>query len=164
MSDTTLIAFGILELVGLVGLFLYIRKEAERREAGRPRRPRAVRIGVALVGLCVLVGGVALPAVAMMNPTIQAERRHDELVQNGMQGSGTITHVQETGTVINYRPEVRVVVTVRPQEGPPFQSQETRVFSVADTQSYRVGTEVNVLYDPADRTTVALVGPIASAR
>lgn len=158
MSDPILFALGVLELAGLVGLFVLVRRGAERRAAGKPRAPRLVRIATALLGLWVVLAFPALMIAAIVNPTLQAERRHRNLVESGTPATATITHVQETGTVINRRPEVRVRLTVQPKDAPAFDSQSTWVFSVTDAQTYRVGAKVQVFFDPADRENVAVVG------
>jgi hypothetical protein len=158
MSDTALMALGVLELTGLVGLFVLVRRAAERRDAGKGRARRLVRISTALLGLLVVVGFPVLMILSIINPTIWTERQHQKLVQTGTPATAIINHIEETGTVINSRPEVRVLMTVQPQAAPAFNSQSTWVFSVNDVQTYQFGTKVNVFFDPKDHETVAVVG------
>ncbi len=61
------------------------------------------------------------------------------------------------GVMVNKRPQVRVSLTVEPSGAPTFVSQWTWVFSVSDTQTYKVGAKVKVYFDPADRGHVAVV-------
>lgn len=158
MSDFALTVLGILELTGLVGLFALIRTEAKRRAAGKPRAPRSLRISTALLGLMVMLGFPALMIVAIMNPTLQTDRLHEKLIETGTPATATITDIEETGTVINRRPQVRVSMTVQPPDGPAFSSQSTWVFSIKDSQTYRVGAKVKVFFDPEDHETVAVTG------
>lgn len=158
MSDTVLMTLIALELAGLVGLFLLARMGARRRKAGKERPPRWLRISAALFALVVVVGFPVLMVLAIINPSRQHESAREELVQSGTPATGTITQVEETGTVINRRPQVQVWVEVEPEGGGSFVSQSTWTFSVSDTQTYRVGTRVNVYYDPDDHDTVAIVG------
>jgi hypothetical protein len=107
----------------------------------------------------VMVGGAAIVIV----PGMLAEQRHDELVATGTPATALITAIEETGNVYNRRPEVEVRLTVEPSDGTPFASQETWIFSVMDIQTYQVGTRVDVVFDPADRGRVAVVGVTKAA-
>jgi hypothetical protein len=158
MPDTALMALGALELIGLVALFVLTRRAAARRTAGKGRAPRLVRISTALLGLLVVVGFPVVMILSIINPTIQSERQHQKLVQTGTPATAVINHIEETGTIINKRPEVRVSLTVQPPGAAAFYSQSTWVFSVKDVQSYPIGTQVNVFFDPANHGSVAVVG------
>lgn len=158
MSESALTLLGALELVGLVGLFMLIRREGKRRAAGQPRAPRAQRIAAALLGLVVVVAFPAIMIVSIMNPSLQTDRLHKRLVETGTRATATITDIEETGTVINHRPQVRVELTVEPQGAASFASQSTWVFTVKDSQTYRVGSKVDVYFDPQDHGAVAVVG------
>lgn len=162
MSDSALLVMAGLELIGLVGLFAWVRAQAKRRDAGKARPARPVRALVALLGLLVFVGFPALMITSIVNRTNRGERQREHLVQNGTPATGVVTRVEETGTVINHRPEMRVSVRVQPQGAPAFNAQATWVFSVTDVQTYRGGTRVKVFFDPDDRGSVAIVGVVAS--
>lgn len=157
-------ALGVLELTGLIGLFVLARRATERRAAGKGRPPKVVRISTALLGLLVVVGFPVVMILSIINPTLQSERQHQKLVQTGIPATATINHIEETGTVINRRPQVRVLMTVQPQDAPAFNSQSTWVFSVRDVQTYQIGTKVNVFFDPEDHETVAVVGIAPSGK
>lgn len=158
MSDLALIVCGVLEVLGLVGLFVYTRARAKARAAGKARPPRAVRIAVALLGLVVVVGFPLLMITAILSPATEGDRRREALLQSGTPATGVILDIEETGNVINRRPEVRVHVSVEPEGAPRFDAAATWVFSVKDVQTYRVGTRVKVRFDPADHAVVAVVG------
>jgi len=156
LGDPLVVGFTF--LLGVMAPFLAVWAIARRRKAAGKEVPRPLRIAVKLLGI-LFVLGAPLTIVAMgIGPTIQGERRHDELVKTGKRATATINAIQETGTVINRRPEVRVWMTVTPEGVRPFQSQETWAFSVSDIQSYKTGTTVNVFFDPADHGSVAIVG------
>ena len=157
MSDTALMALVVLEVTGLAGAFALVRRNAKRRAAGKERAPRPVRIAAALFGLLLVLGFPAVMILSIINPTIQTERQHQKLVETGTAATATITHIEETGTVINRRPEMQVWMIVKPQGEPDFSSQSTWAFSVKDVQNYRVGTKVNVFFNPKDRESVAVV-------
>jgi hypothetical protein len=162
MSDAALMALGAFELTGLVALFALVRTGAKRRAAGHARPPRLVRIAIALLVLLVVLVFPVVMIGSIINPTIQADRQHRRLVQTGTRATATITDIEETGTVINHRPQVQVWVLVQPRDAPAFTAQSTWVFSVKDTQTYRIGTQVNVFFDPENRGTVAVVGVTTS--
>jgi len=163
VSDLALMVLGVLEVLGLAGLFVYVRIQAKRRAAGERRPSRAVRISVALLGLLVAVAFPMLMISAIVSPVTRADRERDALVQTGTPATAVITDIEETGNVINRRPEVRVHVTVEPPGAPSFASAATWVFSVKDVQTYRVGTRVNVFFNPTDHGAIAVVG-VAAAR
>lgn len=158
MSDTVLTALFVLEGAGLIGLFALIKVASKRRAAGKERLPRPVRITAALIGLVLVVGFPVLGVLAIMNPGLKLERQHDQLVETGTPATATITKIEETGDMINKRPVVRARMTVQPKDGPAFDSQATQVFSVQDVQTYKVGANVKVFFDPQDHGAVALVG------
>lgn len=158
MSTGALMLLVLLEVMGLIGLFVWTRAQARRREAGKARPSRPIRIAVALLGLVVVVGAPVLMIIGMLNPVMQSERERERLIQTGTPAVATINRIEETGSVYNHRPEVRVWMTVQPPGAPMFASQATWVFSVSDVQSYRVGTKVRVFFDPKDHGTVAVVG------
>ncbi len=158
MADWLLLTLMVLELVGLIALFAISRRNRRRREAGKPRPPRPVRIATAILLLSVVVGFPVLTVYAFLNDHLKAEARRDELRNQGTPAVGTITRVSETGTMINQQPEVRVSVQVEPENGIPFRSHSTWVFSIADTQRYEQGARVRVMYDPEDTSFVAIVG------
>ena len=164
VSDLALMVLGVLEVLGLVGLFVYVRVQARRRAAGKQRPARAVRISVALLGLLVAVAFPALMIMAIVGQATRADRERAELVQSGTPATGVITEIEETGNVINRRPEVRVHVTVEPPGAPSFTSEATWTFSVKDVQTYRVGTEVKVFFDPTDHGAIAIVGVTGAGR
>lgn len=156
MSDLALLVLAVLELLGLAGLFLYARARAKRRAAGEARPARAVRISVALLALAVVVGFPILMVTAIMNPATQADREREALMRSGTPATAVIIDLEETGTVINRRPEMRVYLGI--EGASPSSATATWVFSVKDVQTYRVGTKVNVRVDPANRERAAVVG------
>ena len=157
MSESTLLTLVALELLGLVGYFVWTRWRSARRAANKPRLPRPLRLFVALLGLGVFVVG---PGVLILhgNPIAQSKESHKRLVEKGLPGTAVVTHISETGTFYNRRPEVEVWMTVTQANGLSFTSQDTRIFSVSDVQNYRPGANVKVFYDPKATGSVAIVG------
>lgn len=158
VSDLALVVLGVVEILGLAGLFAYVRVQARRRKSGAPRPTRAVRISVALLGLLVVVAFPLLMISAIVSPITRAEREREALVQSGTPATAVITDLEETGNVLNRRAEVRMHVRVEPDGAPPFASAATWALSVKEVQTYRVGTRVKVFFDPTDHASVAVVG------
>lgn len=158
VSDTSLLILGVLEIAGLLGLFVLARRGARRRASGAPRAPGWLRAIRALYLLAVVVGVPAVLITAVAGRATRHERLREELMHSGQKAIATILDVQETGTVINHRPEVWISVTVRPEGEAPFDAEITWVLSVTEAQTYRVGTKVNVYFDPDDHDRVALAG------
>ena len=163
MSDTRLLVLAVLELAGLIGLFAFARRTQRRKAAGEPRDPRGVRIAVAALGLVVVVGFPAVMIATIVGTAQSGEREQARLRERGVPATATITDVRETGKIVNRQPEIEVRVDVHPSEGPGFASRATWVFTTRDVQTYRVGAEVQVRYEPGHPEAVAIVGLVESS-
>lgn len=158
MSTTLLIVLSVLDLAGLVGVWALRKIPAKRRAAGKPPVSRAIGIPLGLLALVILVAFPVLAVQAIKHPVVYIQHKHDRLVQNGTPATAVITHIEETGDFLNERPYVRVSLTVEPEGAPAFSAEWKRAFSVTDIQNYRVGTKVNVFFDPEDPSTATVVG------
>lgn len=87
---------------------------------------------------------------AVNNPMMQQQLR-----ATGSSGKATILKLEDTGTLINYNPVVRIQMKVTPDYGSPFETTvETQVSKIAIP---RVGDVVNVKYNPTNTQEVAIV-------
>lgn len=100
--------------------------------------------------------GLALPlyfVVKLMRGSAERKR----LLTTGVPAIATIMQIWETGTRINDRPMVGFALQVQPQGGQPFQAQCQMVVSPLQIPSIQPGTQVQVKYDPANPSKVAIV-------
>lgn len=86
----------------------------------------------------------------MMNEVKEAER----IRQNGASAKATVLAIQDTGMLLNYNPVVLLTLEVRPNIGVSYKTTvKTPVSKIAIP---RIGDELPVKYDPADKTKVVL--------
>jgi hypothetical protein len=157
--STTVIVIGVVWFAGAIASYILVRRfKEQRRAAGEEIAPVNPTLRA------VVLGGIVLAIGVVAGPGLLAERRHDAIVESGKPATARIVAVEETGNLYNRRPEVEVRMMVQPGGGEPFESQETWVFSVMDVQTYAVGAEIDVFYDPQDPSSVAVVGSAGNGR
>jgi len=77
------------------------------------------------------------------------------LGQTGMGASAEVLGIEDTGTLINFNPVVRLKLSVTPQFGMPFETTaETAVSKIAIP---RVGDKINIKYNPANTSQVLVI-------
>ena len=77
------------------------------------------------------------------------------LGQTGMGASAEVLGIEDTGTLINFNPVVRLKLNVTPQFGMPFETTaETAVSKIAIP---RVGDKINIKYNPANTSQVLVI-------
>ena len=114
---------------------------------------RCIRAIVLSIGLSVLsvaaVGGVlvALP-----------RRRERRLLTTGRPGHATIVKTWRTGIRANGLRQLGFELKVHPDGAADYQAHATGMIDLAERDTYAPGVEVNVRYDPAHPTRVAVEG------
>ncbi len=77
------------------------------------------------------------------------------LGQTGMGASAEVLGIEDTGTLINFNPVVKLKLKVTPQFGVPFETTaETAVSKIAIP---RVGDKINIKYNPANTSQVLVI-------
>lgn len=77
------------------------------------------------------------------------------LAQNGMQGTAEVLGIEDTGTLINYNPVVRLKLMVTPSYGAAFEANGESV--VSKIAIPRVGDKINIKYNPNDTKQFVVV-------
>jgi hypothetical protein len=97
------------------------------------------------------------PAAQMRQANEQMKQMTTQstLLTTGTIARATVTALRDTGTMVNYQPVVEVDVTVLPANGMPFPATGTSV-GHAPLASLQPGTNIQVRYDPANPSVVAL--------
>lgn len=112
----------------------------------------AVFIGVALAVLPQFSGMLG-QATAMVDGFAAKE----QLAQTGIPAQGRLLSVQQTGRLVNYNPEVQVMVEVtHPQLG-VYQTQTTAVVPQIAIPRAQPGAQVQVRVSPQNQYEIALV-------
>lgn len=93
--------------------------------------------------------------VRAANAQMQQMTTQNQLAVTGLTATATVNALRDTGTLINYQPVIEVDVTVLPAGGAPFPATAT-VNGHAILATLTPGSTVNVRYDPANPSVVAL--------
>lgn len=123
-------------------------------ESGSPNILLFSAIGFAIV--------VAALAVAF-GPSIIQHSKQAKVLEKGVEATASIVELVDTGNRINYNPEVRIILDVKPDQGKPFRSETRMVLSSVDAVKYQPGKSVQVRYDPANPSVAAIVEPPSRA-
>jgi Protein of unknown function (DUF3592) len=120
-------------------------------------------------GISMLFTGAVMVAVAllvmprftgMMNQAtgmVDGLAAKANLAQTGLPATASVIHVQQTGRLVNYNPEVAVTMTVtHPHTGAQYQVQTTSVVPQISIPQVQPGAQIQVRIDPANPMNVAL--------
>jgi hypothetical protein len=127
-----------------------------------------ITVGVG-AGISVVVTGVTLAVTAffflpqftsMMGAAtsqVDALAQKAQLAQTGMPATGRLLQVQQTGTMVNFNPEVRAVVEVHHPQMGVYQAQTTVVIPQISIPQFQPGAQVQVRINPQNPQDIALV-------
>ncbi len=85
-----------------------------------------------------------------------------QVMQSGVTATATIINTWDTGMRINENPQVGIQLQVQPPNGAPFQAEVRQTVSIVHLGMYQPGATVQVKYDPANPSRVAIVGVMAA--
>ncbi|MBZ0280511.1 MAG: hypothetical protein K8L97_07195 [Anaerolineae bacterium] len=148
LGQACLIVNGIAFLIFFIGIITTPEGTYQIEELP-PHVRYAMQVGLALlpVTLILLLGSNI--------PRILANRA---LKTKGVPAEARILKVWKTGTRINKKPVLRIVLEVRPPYDHPFEAETEHLLSVAQRISIYPGSIVPVKYNP-DNQEVALLNP-----
>jgi hypothetical protein len=112
----------------------------------------AVFVVVALLVLPRFTGMLG-QATAMVDGFAAKER----LAQTGIAAMGRLIHVQQTGRLVNYNPEIAAVVEVHHPELGVYQTQTTAIVPQIAIPRAQPGAQVQVRVSPQNQHDIALV-------
>lgn len=90
-------------------------------------------------------------------------RVKQRVLQTGVAATATIVRVWDTGTRINDNPRVGMLLQVQPTSGPAFQAEIKETVSIVQMAMFQPGARLEVKYDPAQPTSVAIVSVISGS-
>ena len=119
-----------------------------------------------LIPLVVLIifGVVALFALIFIPVLLRIARNArmtKQVTQTGLDATASIVRIWETGVRINDNPQVGMLLQVQPPGGTPFQAEVTKTVSIVELPQIQPGAQLQVKYDPADTSRVAIIAVIA---
>jgi hypothetical protein len=140
---------------GLVFLGAYIFSSVIMKK--NPKRGKlAYLLSIAMLTLFFIIFNGSLYLTA--GPELEAEK----ILQIGLPGKATLLDIQSTGVMINEQPRVRLLLEVRPQRGPSYQTEIIMVISPVHLPKFVPGAEFNIKYDPEDKNKIAIESPVGS--
>jgi hypothetical protein len=78
-------------------------------------------------------------------------------LESGTAAKARVLRLRDTGGRLNANPSVEFELQVEPADGPPFVATTRAIISTVELPRFQVGATVDVRYDPADRSSVAIV-------
>jgi hypothetical protein len=81
-----------------------------------------------------------------------------ELLATGAAAPARILSVGQTGMYVNNQPQVQILLEVSPPDGPAYQATVNKVISMLQIPRIQPGLVVDVRYDRANPSRLALVG------
>jgi hypothetical protein len=88
---------------------------------------------------------------------MQADMQKSQaLLQTGTQGRATVTSVQQTGTLINFNPQVILDLQVTVPGQAAYEAKLTEAVPQVYLARIQPGAEIGVRVDPTDPSTIAL--------
>lgn len=83
-------------------------------------------------------------------------QKSQALLQTGTQGRATVTSVQQTGTLINFNPQVILDLQVTVPGQAAYEAKLTEAVPQVYLARLQPGAEIGVRVDPSDPSTIAL--------
>ena len=101
-------------------------------------------------GACFLIG----PAIMAIAVPIAGwkKMRATRLMNEGVQGVGTVLAIDDTGITINHNPRVKITMRIEPNDGVTAPFEATKTTTVSRVHLPRIGDRYTVWFDPNDRT------------
>jgi hypothetical protein len=119
---------------------------------------------VILVGTCLTIvisfafTGAILWATYQyfLRPFLQSAQQRNQILQSGVQATAVVLSLADTGMLVNYQPQVKMVLQVNPPNGAPYQTEVTMVVSQLQIPRVQPGMVVPVKIDPNNPANVAV--------
>lgn len=122
----------------------------EAESGAAPKPARAVALGAGITGAVFLFAGIML--FSFLGP----ECARDELLKTGVAAKGVILGIEDTGNRFNDQPQVILKVRVEPEGADPYETETKMIISPVYLPQFQPGARVNLKYDPAERTKIAV--------
>jgi hypothetical protein len=108
-------------------------------------------------------GFIALIFAIVFGSIFRRWRIKQRVLQTGVDATATIVQIRDTGTRINDNPVVGLMLQVQPVNAPSFQVEVKETVSIVQMSMFQPGTQLQVKYDPAQPSHVAIVSVVGGA-
>lgn len=116
----------------------------------------AASMGIGLVITCVTLLFTGLIIFFVYRTVFGKINQSNKLLATGAPAQALVMQLADTGVRVNDNPQVKLVLEVHPMGQPPYQVETTAFVSMLKLAQIQPGQTVNVRYDPADPSKVAL--------
>jgi hypothetical protein len=116
----------------------------------------AASMGIGLVITCVTLLFTGLIIFFVYRTVFGKINQSNKLLASGVPAQARVLQLADTGVRLNDNPQVKLVLEVHPMGQPAYQVETTSFISMIKLAQVQPGQTVNVRYDPADPSKVAL--------
>lgn len=113
-----------------------------------------------LLPIIIIVVVVVILGIVFL-PMLRGSMRSSKLLQTGVSAQAQILKVWQTGMYVNEQPQIGLLLQVQPANGAPFQVEAKKVVSMIQIPQFQPGAMLEVKYDPANPTEVAIAAIMA---
>jgi len=104
------------------------------------------------------VGGILALDLLILLFVRRSQRRAEKLLATGLRGWATVLELEDTGIFVNEQPQVRIKLEIHLDDQPPYVLEKKMVLPHTRLAQVQVGSQVQVVVDPTDRTNPKQVG------
>lgn len=111
---------------------------------------------VSILGSCVLGLAITGGVLFVVWRVMKGMGPNREILQSGIPAQATIRQVWQTGTFVNYNPQIGMQLEVQPPTGTPYLAQVNAVVPMVNIPQFQPGVVVPVKIHPTDPSKVEL--------
>ncbi len=111
---------------------------------------------ISIVGSCVLGLAITGATIGLIWWMMKRMGPNREILQSGIPAQATIRQVWQTGTFVNYNPQIGMQLEVQPPTGAPYLAQVNAVVPMVNIPQFQPGVVVPVKIHPTDPSKVEL--------
>lgn len=104
-----------------------------------------------------IISGALLVFIILFFEYFRSSVRNKRILKDGVTAEGKIIEVWRTGTRVNKRPQVGLLLEVKALARPPFTAEAYTISSSRSIDQFQIGTILQIKYDPNDLKYAAVV-------
>ena len=109
----------------------------------------------------VVIGILAITLGPFLIRLLRNSQMTSQVMKTGVDAMATIVRTWDTGVRINDNPQVGMLLQVQPPGGAPFQAEVRQTVSIVQIGMFQPGAQLQVKYDPANPSRVAIASVVA---
>jgi len=111
---------------------------------------------VIILASCVFTVGITGAILFFTFRMLKGMGPNRQILQSGVRGQAVIRNVWQTGTYVNYNPQIGMQLEVTPPNGVPYMAQVMAVVPMVNIPQFQPGVSVPVKIHPTDPSKVEL--------